>query len=74
MNLSDLQEKDIVNINNGKKIGKIVDAKITSDGKVEYLIIDERRSLRNFALNNSDVNIMFNQIKRIGEDVILVDI
>ena len=74
MRLSELQDKDIVNINDGKKIGKIVDAKINVDGLIEYLIIDDRKSIRNILSNNSDINISFKQIKRIGSDVILVEL
>ncbi len=74
MKLSELQEKDIVNINDGRKIGRIVDANIDIDGKILYLIIDERKNIRNFLSNNSDINISFNQIKKIGSDVILVDL
>ncbi|MBE6158615.1 MAG: YlmC/YmxH family sporulation protein [Firmicutes bacterium] len=74
MKLSELQDKDIVNINDGKKIGKIVDAKINSEGFIEYLVVDERRNIRNILSSNSDINISFKQIKRIGSDVILVEL
>ena len=74
MKLSDLQEKDIVNINDGRKIGKIIDANIDNEGKILYLIVDERKNIRNFLNNNNDINISFNQIKKIGSDVILVDL
>ena len=74
MKLSELQDKDIVNINDGKKIGKIVDAKINNDGFIEYLVVDERRNIRNILSSNSDINISFKQIKRIGSDVILVEL
>lgn len=74
MYLSDLQEKDIVNINNGKKVGRIIDAKIDNEGKIIYLVIDSKKSIRNILSNSSDINISFNQIKKIGEDVILIDL
>ena len=74
MNLSDLQEKDIVNINDGKRVGKIIDARIDNDGKILYFIIDERRNIRNFLNNSSDINLSFDKIKKIGSDVILVDL
>ena len=74
MNLSDLQEKDIVNINDGKRVGKIIDARIDSDGKILYFIIDERRNIRNFLNSSSDVSLSFDKIKKIGSDVILVDL
>ncbi len=74
MYLSDLQEKDIVNINNGKKVGRVIDAKIDNEGKIIYLVIDSKKSIRNILSNSSDINISFNQIKKIGEDVILIDL
>lgn len=74
MYLSDLQEKDIVDINNGKKVGRVIDAKIDNEGKIIYLVIDSKKSIRNILSNSSDINISFNQIKKIGEDVILIDL
>lgn len=74
MKLSDLQAKDIVNINDGRRVGRIVDAEITIDGKITYLLIEERRGLRNFMSKEMDSSITFTQIKKIGSDVILVDL
>ena len=45
MRLSDLQTKDIVNINDGKRIGRIIDAVINDAGIIEYLSIEKRGSL-----------------------------
>lgn len=74
MHLSDLQTKDVVNINDGKKIGRIIDAAINDDGIIEYLSIEKRGSLNNLFNKDNETTITFKQIKRIGEDVILVDI
>ena len=74
MKLSDLQEKDIVNINDGRKIGRIIDAEVDNTGKINYLVVDEKRGIRSFLSSNFDVNITFDKIKRIGTDVILVDL
>ena len=74
MRLSELQRKDIININNGKKIGKIIDVEI--DNKTGNLIclIIEKKIFKNVFNTENDVQIHFNQIKKMGEDVILVDI
>ena len=73
MNLSDLQNKDIVNMLDGKKIGNIIDAKFNiSTGVIEKLIIEPTKSL--FSLKNSELEINFSEIKKIGEDVILIEI
>ena len=74
MHLSDLQTKDVVNINDGKKIGRIIDAVINDTGIIEYLPIEKRGSLNNLFNKDNETTITFKQIKRIGEDVILVDI
>ena len=71
MYLSELQNKDIVSIINGKKIGNIVDISINNEGYISGLIIQKVK----FSLfrGNNDEEIKWNQIKKIGEDVILVD-
>ena len=35
MRLSDLQTKSIVSVNDGKNIGNIIDANVTTDGTIE---------------------------------------
>lgn len=72
MNLSDLQNKDIINVLDGKKIGNIIDAKFNvANGVIEKLILSPSKSL--FNLKNSTVEIAFSKIKKIGEDVILIE-
>ena len=73
LNLSDLQNKDIVNILDGKKIGNIIDARFNiNTGVIEKLIVEPTKSL--FSLKNSELEIKFSEIKKIGEDVILIEI
>ena len=72
MNLSDLQNKDIINIIDGKKIGNIIDARFNpTNGVIEKLILSPSKSL--FSIKNSTLEISFNKIKKIGEDVILIE-
>ena len=72
MNLSDLQNKDIINIIDGKKIGNIIDAKFNiNSGVIEKLVLSPSKSL--FSLKNSTIEINFSKIKKIGEDVILIE-
>jgi len=70
--LSDLQSKNIVNISDGKNIGNIIDVNIGIDGVVESLIVEANRNI--FSLNReNDSEIMWKDINKIGEDVILVN-
>jgi len=72
MLLSDLQNKDIINITDGKKIGNIIDARFNiSTGHIEKIIIEPSKGV--FHLKNNAMEISFNMIKKIGEDVILID-
>lgn len=71
LRLSDLQTKNIVNINDGKNIGTIIDANITSEGQISELVIETSKNF--FSLNReSDIEIKWHDITKIGEDVILV--
>lgn len=73
MKLSDMQRKDIIYLRNGKKIGKIIDAEIEiNTGRIICFFI-EKRSIKYIFNNEKDLSIKFNQIKKIGEDVILID-
>lgn len=72
MRLSELQNKDIVNINNGSKIGKIIDVLINQEGTMEALVVQKNKIINVFN-NSNEVEIKWNQIKKIGDDVILVN-
>lgn len=73
MRLSDLQDKDIVNVEDGKKIGKIIDVVIDEQGNMKALIVQRTKMLNMFS-NASEMEVKWNQIKKIGTDVILVNI
>lgn len=70
MRLSELQLKEIINISNGKRIGIIVDVIVSTSGNIEKLVIEEKRG-RKFAKEEYEVS--WNQIIKIGDDIILID-
>ena len=73
MRLSDLQSKDIINTNDGKKIGTIIDVIIGEDGKMTNLVVEKGKLFSKFS-NKDELEIGWNQVKKIGEDVILVSL
>lgn len=73
MRLSELQYKDIVNLD-GKKIGNIIDVKIDSSGRLISLVLEENKKFLRLRSNDSETEISWEKIERIGEDVILVRI
>jgi len=74
MRLSELQRKDIININDGRIVGRIIDAEINEkDGSLESLIIEKSKYIRSMFSSDSDITIKFEQIKKLGSDVILIE-
>lgn len=74
MRLSDLQNKDVVNVKDGKKIGNIIDVSINNEGVTTGLIVEKYKFLISMFSSNSELEIRWNQIEKIGEDVILVNV
>ena len=75
MRLSDLQNKYIVNVNDGRNIGNIIDVKIDErNGSIISLVIEPNKSFFSFVRGKVDTEIGWSSIERIGEDVILVNI
>jgi YlmC/YmxH family sporulation protein len=80
MLLSELSGKEIVNLHDGAKLGLVGDSdiKININGKVEALIISSKSGYSwFFARNNQEggsVVVPWKAIKKIGSEVIIVDI
>lgn len=70
MHLSELQLKEIINITDGRRIGIIVDVIVENNGQIKKLILEERRGRR---FSKEEYEILWSQIVKIGDDIILVD-
>lgn len=74
MNLSDLQNKEVIDIYTGKRMGLIIDVIISLDGTISKLILEDKKVGRRFLSNNKeDIELYWKQIIKIGDDIILVD-
>ena len=74
MNLSELQDKEIIDIATGRRIGNIIDVIIDRKGMVAKLLLEDRKPNRRLFNNNKEsVNLLWNQLIKIGDDIILVD-
>lgn len=71
MYLSELQKKEIIDINSGKRIGIIIDVVVSPEGTIKNLIVEERK-LKRFTANE-ERTINWQQIVKIGDDIILID-
>ena len=70
--LSELQSKDIVTMD-GKLIGNIIDV-IVEEGKIKYLVVEKSKFLLSMFSSKDEMEIKWDQINKIGEDVILISI
>ena len=70
MRLSELQLKEIINISNGKRIGVIVDVIVEANGQIQKLVLEEKRGRK---FSKEEYEISWNQIVKIGDDIILID-
>lgn len=74
MNLSDLQNKEVIDIASGRRIGAIIDVIITLNGTISKLVLEDRKvSRRLFTSIKEDAYLDWKQIVKIGDDIILVD-
>ena len=73
MRISDLQTKDVVNKNDGRNIGRIIDVDILESGMINFFVV-EPKILKKLNIYNNETSIKLNQVVKIGEDVILVDL
>lgn len=74
MMISELQNKDVVALEDGKKIGSIIDAAVDKDGNITSLIVQKKHFFLNIFARSDEVEIKWNEVNKIGTDVILVNI
>ena len=72
MRLSELQNKTVINLVDGKNIGNIIDLSIDEKGNTIGLIVEKHRFLISYFTSGKEFSISWDQIEKIGEDVILV--
>ena len=72
MRLSELQNKTVINLNDGKNIGNIIDLNIDEKGNAIGFIVEKHRFLISYFSNKKEFSVRWDQIEKIGEDVILV--
>ena len=73
MRLSDLQSKNIVNMVDGRNVGSIIDANVDKAGNIESLVIETNKKFLSFS-KDDDLLVLWKDIAKIGEDVILINL
>lgn len=71
----DFRHKEVVNINNGKRLGFVQDVCANLEtGRITSIIVPGGKKLMSIFAKEDDIVIEWEKIKCIGDDIILVDI
>lgn len=71
--LSELQMKEVISVVDGRRLGFIIDLEIdVRTGKITSLILADRENKSHFFGKTEEIQVHWNQILRIGSDVILI--
>ncbi len=72
--ISDLKQREVIGINEGKKLGLVYDVEIDMEkGKIDAIIMPGTGRILGLFSKESDIVIDWGHIKKIGTDVILID-
>ncbi len=70
----ELRQKEVVNINDASRLGYVSDVEVNlSHGEIEAIVVPGKMKLFHLG-KNDDFVIAWENIKMIGDDIILVDI
>jgi len=71
----DFKQKEVININDGKIVGFVIDVNADfQNGEINSIIVAQTGKLLGTMFGKNNITIPWDKIKKIGEDVILVEI
>lgn len=74
MNLSDLQQKEIIDVSTGKRLGTIIDVIVDNKGFITKMLLDNKKNRgKLFNTVKEDIYIEWKNIVKLGDDIILVE-
>ena len=77
MMLSELGYKEIINLNNGERLGLLTDSDIIVEektGKIIALLMPERKIQFKIFGDTGNIEIPWDSIRKIGNDMIIVEL
>lgn len=77
MRLSELTGKEVINLSDGARLGNIEECDLVFEGqtgRISALIVPKRGFFLQFWADEKNTSIPWNSIRRIGDEVIIVDL
>lgn len=72
MLLKELQSRDVINVVDGSKLGKITDIEIDfASGKILEITVTKNKNI--FGLSNNKIVLSWDKIEQIGGEVVIVN-
>lgn len=71
--LTDFRKREVINIIDGSRLGFVRDVEIDKEGKIKSIIIPGPSGILGILNRNNDFVIPYENIRTIGEDLILVE-
>ncbi|MDD4503757.1 MAG: YlmC/YmxH family sporulation protein [Clostridiaceae bacterium] len=72
--ISELKQREVININDGRRLGIVYDVEIDMEkGKIDAIVIPGTGRILGLFSKESDIVVNWENIKKIGTDVILID-
>lgn len=73
--ISELKDKEVINISDGSRLGTIADVEINLEtGKLVSVILPGSYKFMGFLGKEDDLVIRWEDIKKIGDDVIIIEL
>lgn len=71
----DFKQKEVINIKDGKILGFVIDVQADFEsGEIHSIVVAKTGKLFNSVSSKNNITIPWSEIKKVGEDVIIVDI
>jgi len=72
--ISEIKQREVISINDGRRLGIVYDVEIDMDkGTIDAIVIPGTGRVMGLFSRESDVVVSWDNIKKIGTDVILID-
>jgi YlmC/YmxH family sporulation protein len=75
LRINELKQKEVININDGKRFGFVSDVEIDCMcGKIKKIIINSCKKFLGIFGKELEIQVPWNEIRQIGDDIILIDV